>query len=53
MADIAQLQFLNLFLKQLVKKLTFIQQFFFQVCPELLVLENTFSKIVVGWVKII
>lgn len=53
MADIAQLQFLNLFLKQLAKKLTFIQQFFFQVCPELLVLENTFSKIGVGWVKII
>ena len=52
MADIAQLQFLNLFLKQLAKKLTFIQ-FFFQVCPELLVLENTFSKIGVGWVKII
>lgn len=49
MADIAQLQFLNLFLKQLAKKLTFIQQFFFQnkFALNYLSLKILFPKL--GW----
>ena len=52
MVDIAQLQFLNLFLKQLAKKLTFIQQFFFQnkFVLNYLSLKILFPKL--GWGRV-